>query len=204
MHLFLLGVSHRTAPIDLRERLDFSSRDLGAAVEALATRPAAAESVVLSTCNRSEIYLATEDPALARDEAVRFLCEYHALRAEAFAPHLFSCEDHAAARHLFRVAAGLESLVGGEPQILGQVREAFQTARTRRCTGPVLNKLFEWAAVVGKRVRTETRLGEGAVYLNGTRVNLEASVTPADLRHGRYVVLRRGKKRYAVLVRALS
>src|SRR5688500_17970392 len=110
MHLFLLGVSHRTAPVDLRERLDFSSRDLGAAVEALAARPAAAESVVLSTCNRSEIYVASTDPARAREEIVAFLSEYHGLARDMFTPHLFSFENAAAARHLFRVAAGLDSL----------------------------------------------------------------------------------------------
>src|SRR5688572_33294134 len=114
MHLFLLGVSHRTAPVDLRERLDFSSRDLGAAVEALATRPSAAESVVLSTCNRSEIYVASSDPARARGEIVQFLSDYHELPPDAFSPHLFSLDDAAVATHLFRVAAGLESLVVGE------------------------------------------------------------------------------------------
>src|SRR5918997_194672 len=111
MHLFLLGVSHKTAPVELRERLDFSSRDLGAAVEGLASRTGAAESVVLSTCNRSEIYVATSDPARVRDEIVRFLTEYHHLPAEAFEPHLFSRSDAQAATHLFRVAAGLDSLI---------------------------------------------------------------------------------------------
>ena len=115
MHLFLLGVSHRTAPVDLREQLDFSSRDLGAAVEALATRPGAAESVVLSTCNRSEIYVASGDPLRAREEIVHFLSEYHRLPHEAFEQHLFSLTDAEAAAHLFRVAAGLDSLVVGEP-----------------------------------------------------------------------------------------
>ncbi|HEY6362510.1 MAG TPA: hypothetical protein VIX63_15460, partial [Vicinamibacterales bacterium] len=97
MHLFLLGVSHRTAPVDLRERLDFSSRDLGAAVEALATRPSAAESVVLSTCNRSEIYVASGDPTRAREELVEFLSDYHQLPRDSFLPHLFAYDDAEAA-----------------------------------------------------------------------------------------------------------
>jgi glutamyl-tRNA reductase len=176
MHLFLLGVSHHTAPVDLREQLDFSSRDIGAAVEALASRPSAAESVVLSTCNRSEIYLATESLEQARDEIVGFLCEFHQLQRESFTPHLFAREDTAAARHLFRVAAGLESLVVGEPQILGQVKDAFRAAHARRCTGPVLGKLFEWASVVGKRVRTETRIGEGAVSISFAAVQLARKI----------------------------
>src|SRR5215212_2168000 len=118
MHLLLLGVSHKTAPVDLRERLDFSSRDVGAAVEALSARSSAAESVVLSTCNRSEIYVASATLDTAREELVRFLSEYHQLPAEAFTPHLFSLSNGDVAQHLFRVAAGLDSLVVGEPQIL--------------------------------------------------------------------------------------
>jgi glutamyl-tRNA reductase len=176
MHLLLLGVSHKTAPVDVRERLDFSSRDLGAAVEALATRPSAAESVVVSTCNRSEIYVACENPAQARDEIIQFLSQYHSLPADSFTPHLFSLGDDAAARHLFRVAAGLDSLVVGEPQILGQVKDAFETASGRRCTGPMLSKLFHWSFGVGKRVRTETALGEGAVSVSFAAVTLARKI----------------------------
>jgi glutamyl-tRNA reductase len=176
MHLFLLGVSHKTAPVDVRERLDFSSRDLGAAVEALATRPSAAESVVLSTCNRSEIYVASENPERAREDIVAFLSHYHSLPPESFAPHLFAFGDEAAAKHLFRVAAGLDSLVVGEPQILGQVKDAFETAAGRRCTGPMLSKLFHWSFGVGKRVRTETALGEGAVSISFAAVALARKI----------------------------
>ena len=176
MHLFLLGVSHRTAPVDLRERLDFSSRDLGAAVEAVATRPSAAESVVLSTCNRSEIYVASSDPTRARQELVEFLSQYHQLPRDVFVPHLFFYDDAEAARHLFRVAAGLDSLIVGEPQILGQVKEAFQAAAQRQCTGPLLGKAFEWAFGVGKRVRTETTLGEGAVSVSYAAVALARKI----------------------------
>src|SRR5215510_16444400 len=107
MQVVLLGVSHRTAPVELRERLDFSSRDLGAAVEALALQPSAAESVVLSTCNRSEIYVVSSDPSRAREEVTSFLSEYHGLPPAAFTPHLFTHDNEAAVRHLFRVAAGL-------------------------------------------------------------------------------------------------
>ena len=176
MHLFLLGVSHRTAPLDLRERLDFSSRDLGRAVEALATRASATESVVLSTCNRSEIYVASGDPDRAREELEAFLSEYHELPRQTFTPHLFAMDDAEAARHLFRVAAGLDSLVVGEPQILGQVKDAFQVASHRHCTGPLLGKAFDWAFGVGKRVRTETGLGEGAVSASFAAVSLARKI----------------------------
>ena len=176
MHLFLLGVSHRTAPVDLRERLDFSSRDLSAAAGAIAARPSMSESVVLSTCNRSEMYVATTDPARAREELVSFLSEYHHVATHSFQPHLFALENSAAVAHLFRVAAGLDSLVVGEPQILGQVKEAYQSASTKGCVGPVLSNVFRWSFGVGKRVRTETALGEGAVSVSYAAVALARKI----------------------------
>jgi glutamyl-tRNA reductase len=187
MHLFLLGVSHKTAPVELRERLDFSSRDVGAAVEALAAKSSAVESVLLSTCNRSEVYVATGATGRTRDEIVQFLADYHQLPVETFTPHLFSFEDTEAARHLFRVAAGLDSLVVGEPQILGQVKEAYQAASERRCTGPMLMKLFDWSFAVGKRVRTETALGEGAVSISFAAVALARKIF--GRLHGRRVLV---------------
>jgi glutamyl-tRNA reductase len=166
MHLFLLGVSHRTAPVEVRERLDFAARGLDHALAALASRPGARESVVVSTCNRAEVYVACEDPAATRTELVGFLCDYHALDSAAIDPHLYQKVDGAAAAHLFRVAAGLDSLVVGEPQILGQVKEAYAAATDQRTVGPVLNKVFPWSFTVGKRVRTETGLSEGAVSVS--------------------------------------
>jgi glutamyl-tRNA reductase len=162
--------------VDLRERLDFSTRNVGAAVESLAARSSATESVVLSTCNRSEIYVASAEPARAREELIAFLGDYHQLTRDVFLPHLFVHEDTTAAHHLFRVAAGLDSLVIGEPQILGQVKDAFQAAAERRCTGPLLSKTFHWAFGVGKRVRSETALGEGAVSVSFAAVALARKI----------------------------
>jgi glutamyl-tRNA reductase len=176
MHVFLLGVSHQTAPIDLRERLDFSSRDVGAAVEAVAARCSAGEAVVLSTCNRSEIYVASDDPARARSELLEFLGSYHQVPAETFGSHVFVYTDEAASRHLFRVAAGLDSLVVGEPQILGQVKNAYQVAATRQCVGPLLTRLFHTSFGVGKRVRSETALGEGAISVGFAAVALARKI----------------------------
>jgi glutamyl-tRNA reductase len=176
MHLFLLGVSHRTAPVDLRERLDFSSRDLSAAAGAIAARPSMREAVVLSTCNRSELYVATTDPAHAREELVSFISEYHHVSTPMFQPHLFALENSAAVAHLFRVAAGVDSLVVGEPQILGQVKEAYQTSAANGCVGPVLSNVFRWSFGVGKRVRTETTLGEGAVSVSYAAVALARKI----------------------------
>ena len=176
MHLFLLGVSHRTAPVDVRERLDFSSRDVGAAVEALCARTAAAETVVLSTCNRSELYVVSDNVARTRDDLVAFLGDYHHVPAEQFVPHLFTREDGQVVHHLFRVAAGLDSIVVGEPQVLGQVKDAFAVASERRCAGPFLNRLFHSSFAVGKRVRTETALGEGAVSVSFAAVQLARKI----------------------------
>lgn len=176
MHLLLIGVTHRTAPVELRERLDFASRDVGAALEALGARQGLAESVVLSTCNRSEIYVTAEQVPAAREELLAFLGEYHHVPRAAFLPHLFERQDAEAAHHLFRVAAGLDSLVVGEPQILGQVKEAWSTASERRCAGPLLNKLFHASFAAGKRVRTETALGEGAVSVSFAAVQLARKI----------------------------
>jgi glutamyl-tRNA reductase len=166
MHLFLLGVSHRTAPVEVRERLDFAARGLDHALAALAARPGARESVVVSTCNRAEMYVACDDPAAARGDLVGFLCDYHALEGNVLDAHLYEKVDGAAAEHLFRVAAGLDSLVVGEPQILGQVKDAYAAATEQHTAGPVLNKVFPWSFTVGKRVRTETALSEGAVSVS--------------------------------------
>jgi glutamyl-tRNA reductase len=176
MHLFLLGVSHRTAPVEVRERLDFASRGLDHALAALAARQGPSETVVVSTCNRAEVYAACEDVAAAREDLLGFLCEYHSLEHGAVAPHLYEKADGAAAQHLFRVAAGLDSLVVGEPQILGQVKDAYAAAADLRTAGPVLNKVFPWSFTVGKRVRTETALSEGAVSVSFAATSLARKI----------------------------
>jgi len=159
-------VSHRTAPVEVREHLDFATRGLDHALAALATRGAAAEWVVLSTCNRAELYVACGDVRAAREDLLEFLSEYHGLDRASVEPHLYEMTDGDAATHLFRVAAGLDSLVVGEPQILGQVKEAFAAASTSRTLGPVMNRVFPWSFTVGKRVRSETGLAEGAVSVS--------------------------------------
>src|SRR5678816_1387387 len=141
--LNFIGVSHRTAPVELREKLDFSSGDVGAAVQELAARASVPECVVLSTCNRSELYVANDDLERTRREVIDFLSQFHGVPQQLFAPHLFALEGRDAVAHLFRVAAGLESAIVGEPQILGQVKEAFHSAAERQCTGPLLRSLFD-------------------------------------------------------------
>ena len=171
-----MGASHRTAPVELRERLDFCSRGLDVAVRALVERQSTAEAVVVSTCNRAELYVACKDPSHTAADLLGFFSEFHQLRSDELRPHLYSHVDHDAARHLFRVSSGLDSLVVGEPQILGQIKEAYGVATTVESAGPLLNKLFHWAFGVGKRVRSETALAEGAVSVSFAAVSLAKKI----------------------------
>jgi glutamyl-tRNA reductase len=175
-HLLLLGVSHHTAPVDLRERLDFGKGGLEAALARLARTPDTGETVVLSTCNRAEIYATCGQPADAGQALGRFMSEFHQIPHQEIAPHLYSRTDADAARHLFRVASGLDSLVVGEPQILGQVKAAYSAANQLQCTGALLNKLFHWSFAVGKRVRSDTGLAGGAVSVSFAAVSLARKI----------------------------
>ena len=165
MRLFAVGISHRTAPVELRECVDFARRGLDTALSALAARKVTREAVVLSTCNRAEIYAGAESDEAA-ESCGRFISEYNGVAWDALAPHVVIYRGPEAADHLFRVAAGLDSLVVGEPQILGQVKDAFATASGLNSTGALTNRLFTSAFSVGKRVRSETGLGEGAVSVS--------------------------------------
>jgi glutamyl-tRNA reductase len=176
MHLLLVGISHRTAPVELRERVDFQARGVESALRALGARGSARETVVLSTCNRAELYAACDDLGGGRADLVTFLSEFHDVDSTALAPHLYEMADLDVARHLFRVAAGLDSLVVGEPQVLGQVKEAHNAATTAQTTGPLLNRLFHSSFGVGKRVRTETGLGSGAVSVGFAAVALARKI----------------------------
>jgi glutamyl-tRNA reductase len=176
MRILLLGVSHHTAPIDLRERLAFPAERVPSALGLLAQQNGIAESVLLSTCNRTEMYVACEDTADGRDRLARFLCDYHNLDAPGIEPHLYTQLETDAVRHLFRVAAGLDSLVVGEPQILGQVKQAFGIATQEQRTGAMLNRLFHHAFTVGKRVRAETGLADGAVSVSFAALGLARKI----------------------------
>ncbi len=175
MRLFAVGLSHRTAPVDLRECVDFARGGLDQALSALASRGVGREVVVLSTCNRAEIYAVGETDATA-DGVGRFFSEYHNVPHARVAEHLYLRRGPEAARHLFRVAAGLDSLVVGEPQILGQVKAAYSTASDLHYTGTLTNRLFHSAFAAGKRVRAETGLGAGAVSVSYAAISLARKI----------------------------
>jgi glutamyl-tRNA reductase len=175
MRLLAVGISHRTAPVELREAVDFARRGLESALHAFAARGVSQEAVLLSTCNRAEIYAIGESDA-AVDSIARFFSEYHGIESSTLAEHFYSHRGVDAARHLFRVAAGLDSLVVGEPQILGQVKTAYTTSSDLHFTGTVTHRLFHTAFAVGKRVRSETALGEGAVSVSYAAIELAKKI----------------------------
>src|SRR5436190_1149888 len=176
MRLLLVGLSHRTAPVELRERVDFQARGVADALAALAARGSTREAAIVSTCNRAELYVACDDVIRTRGDLMEFVSVFNDVPRSDVAPHLYDAADLEAARHLFRVAAGLESLVVGEPQILGQVKEAHTAATLSQTAGPVLNRLFHASFAVGKRVRTETGLGSGAVSISYAAVALARKI----------------------------
>lgn len=176
MHLLLVGISHRTAPVELRERLDFQARGVELALTTIAERKIARESAVLSTCNRAELYAVSDNLEASREGIVAFLSQFHHVDRSVLEPSVYDLTDLDVARHLFRVAAGLDSLVVGEPQILGQVKDAHGVAAAANASGPILNRLFHASFAAGKRVRTETGLGSGAVSVSFAAVALSKKI----------------------------
>ncbi len=155
-----MGLNFRTAPVEVREKVSFSHEQALRASEELRSSGILEETLVLSTCNRSEVY--GVNPNANRESAGAlsgYLCKFHELKPDVLTPSLYHHYDHDVVRHLFRVSAGLESMLLGEAEILGQVREAYLRAHDGHVTGPVLNRLFQAALEVGKRVRAETDLG---------------------------------------------
>jgi glutamyl-tRNA reductase len=191
MRLLAVGLSHRTAPVELRESVDFSRKGLDAALAELASRGIGRELVVLSTCNRAEIY-AVGDTDETADHIGRFFSEYHDIAHAEVSQHLYVHRGPDVARHLFRVAAGLDSLVVGEPQILGQVKAAYAAASDGQFTAALTNRLFHSAFSVGKRVRSETGLGEGAVSVSYAAIALAKKIF-GDLKDRTVLILGAGE-----------
>ncbi|MDH4184579.1 MAG: glutamyl-tRNA reductase [Nitrospinota bacterium] len=177
MNLIVLGVNHKTAPVEVREKLAIAEKSLGESLRLLDERaPGLSEKVVLSTCNRTEIYARVADVSGGVDELKRFLCGYHEIDRSTLdkATYVLTLED--AVEHLFRVASSLDSMIVGEPQILGQVKGAYQAAREFSATGTILNRLFEQSFNVAKRIRTETAIAENAVSVSYAAVELARKI----------------------------
>jgi glutamyl-tRNA reductase len=177
MNIIVLGLNHRTAPVELRELLAIPDSRMGEALARLMAYPGIKEAMYLGTCNRVEVYAVVEKSDRGFRKLEDFLVATHfSLSSEDLLPHLYRYSDDEAIAHLFRVSASLDSMVVGEPQILGQVKEAYDLALTHRSSGVILNKIVKKAISVGKSVRTNTRIGEYAVSVSYAAVELAKKV----------------------------
>jgi glutamyl-tRNA reductase len=175
MTLFALGLSHSTAPLPVRERVVFHVEKLFDALGELTRGQRVAEAAILSTCNRTELYLSAGEPQTAAE----WLAQYHRLQPEELRPYLYTLPQEEAVRHTFRVAAGLDSMVLGEPQILGQMKEAVRAAQAAGTLGTVLHKLFQRTFAVAKEVRSTTHVGANSVSMAAAAVKLAARIFPS-------------------------
>lgn len=176
MKVLVLGVTHKTANVEIREKLAFNGPKLDEGVFRLREIPEVREAAVLSTCNRVELYMCVSNVISAVDKIKDFLAEFHGLKRTDFEKSLFSHNGGDAVKHVFRVASSLDSMVLGEPQILGQIKDAFDFALSKKTTGVLLNKLMKKAISTAKRVRTETGIAENAVSVSFAAVELAKKI----------------------------
>ncbi|OYT18457.1 MAG: glutamyl-tRNA reductase [Nitrospira sp. UW-LDO-01] len=177
MHLIVVGLSHKTAPVEIRERLAVPESRLGEALIRLCSYPGVKEGVLLSTCNRVEVYSVVDDIDTGYGRIQEFLADTHlSLSSEQLTPHLYWHTGDRAIAHLFRVASSLDSMIIGESQILGQLKDAFEVALAHKTTGVIMNKVVKKAISVAKRVRTETKIAEMAVSVSYAAVELAKKI----------------------------
>jgi len=176
MGIVVVGLSHKSAPIEVREKLYFPEATLPDALRKLMSYEGIRESLIVSTCNRVEIYASVPDSSRGIDRIKQYISEYHGIPREALEDSLYVYPDAQGVRHTFRVASSLDSLVVGEAQILGQLKDAFDIALKTKTTSTILNKLIKKSISVAKRVRTETRLAEGAVSISSAAVELAKKI----------------------------
>ena len=172
MHIAVVGLSHRTAPVEIRERLSIAEQSMEDSLQRLRADEQVLEASILSTCNRLEIYTLLRNPEQGVSAVGSFLSQHSGLELSELMPHLFAYHHEEAIGHLMRVAAGLDSLVLGEGQILSQVKKMYRLGQEHRSIGPILNRLLNQAVSTGKRVRSETNLGTGAVSISSAAVEL--------------------------------
>ena len=170
--IILIGINHKTAPVELRECIAFTEDESTSALQALADKPDIKEVLVFSTCNRVEVLVVTANKAEAIDSTKDYIAEANKIQREEFEDSLYIHAGDEAVRHIFRVASSLDSMVVGEPQILGQVKEAYRLATEARASGVILNRLLHRTFFVAKRIRTETGIGDNAVSISYAAVEL--------------------------------
>ncbi len=172
MHIAVVGLSHRTAPVEVREKLSISEQSMEHSLKSLKSNEQVLEVSILSTCNRLEIYTLLRHPELGLEAIKDFLMDHSGLEEKNLFPHLFTYNQEEAVAHLMRVSAGLDSLVLGEGQILSQVKKMLRLGQEHHSMGPILNRLLTQSVSTGKRVRSETNLGTGAVSISSAAVEL--------------------------------
>jgi glutamyl-tRNA reductase len=175
MQLFTFGLNHQTAPLDVRERVVFHAETLVQALRDLVGQQRVKEAAIISTCNRTEVYCSTDEPS----RAVGWLADYHRIKPQQLDPYLYHFPQEQAVKHAFRVASGLDSMVLGEPQILGQFKQAVRSAEAAGTLGFVLNKLFQRTFSVAKTVRTETQIGASTISMAAAAVQLAERIYPS-------------------------
>src|ERR1700747_345050 len=178
MSLYALGLNHSTAPLNVREMIAFQTDTLGAALRDLIGSPKIKEAAILSTCNRTEVYFHGAEPAPVMD----WLESFHRLPRASLAPYLYSLPQDKAVPHAFRVASGLDSMVLGEPQILGQMKHAVKTAEAAGSIGLILNRLFQRTFAVAKDVRSGTDIGSASISMAAAAVKLAERIFPSIAR----------------------
>ena len=175
MPLFAFGLNHQTAPLDVRERVVFHAEQVTQALRDLVDRRPVSEAAIISTCNRTEVYCTTAEPRTAID----WLADYHRMKPSQIQPYLYELPQARAVKHAFRVASGLDSMVLGEPQILGQFKGAVRSAEEAGTLGWMLNKLFQRTFSVAKTVRSETDIGASTVSMAAAAVRLAERIYPS-------------------------
>ena len=176
VNLILVGVNHKTTPVEIREKLAFTKGKIEESVNHLFNFPDIIEHTILSTCNRVEIYARANSQDSAIKSIKQFICDFHQLSLVELEDHFYSYSNKEAVEHLFRVSSSLDSMILGEAQILGQVKEAYSLARDLRSTGLVLNQLFEKAFSIAKKVREETGIAERSVSISSAAVELAQKI----------------------------
>jgi len=192
MKTVVIGLNHKTADVDLREKLAFNGPKLEDGIRQIRELSGIKETVIVSTCNRVEIYLTVKDVEKAFESVKDFFVRFFEIRRESLDNALYLYHDMEAVRHIFRVSSSLDSMVVGEPQILGQLKDAFEFALERKTTGVLLNRLLKKAISVAKRVRTETKIAENAVSISFAAVELAKKIF-ADLSEKTFMLLGAGE-----------
>ncbi|WP_313891703.1 glutamyl-tRNA reductase [Psychrobacillus sp.] len=192
MHTIVVGVNYRTAPVEIREKLSFVETELPNAMQALQDEKSILENVIVSTCNRTEIYATVDQLHTGKYYIKQFLANWFDIPLENFSSYLFIHEDNHANNHLFRVTAGIDSMVLGETQILGQVKKSFLEGQENGTTGTIFNQLFKQAVTFAKRAHAETAIGENAVSVSYAAVELGKKIF-GSLKNKHVVILGAGK-----------